>query len=326
MPARPLPLATHERFRTRDLDEARVRVADAFFPHELSLAKREKRIDARMNGAAFDRTGLYCMDYGGEVLIEADEWESCFVVPIPLAGAAQVSHRGERIVTTPELGFVLSPTEGVTMHWEAGTPHLVAWFDRAALEAHLGGLLGWEPRSPLVFSLGMDLTRPLARSWLSVVDMIRREAENDGDLLRRPPALKQVEGLLMTQLLLTQANNYTPALAGEPPRAAPAAVKRAVELIEAYAAQPVTVADIAGAAGVGARALRDGFRRHLDTTPTAYLREVRLERARAELRAHGPDTTTVADVARRWGFVDPGRFSRAYRRHFGESPSRTLRR
>ncbi|WP_433496355.1 AraC family transcriptional regulator [Sphaerimonospora sp. CA-214678] len=325
MPARPLPLATYERFRTRDLDEARTQVADAFFPHELSIAKRETRIDARMNGTSFGSTGLYFMDYGGEVLIAADEWESCFVVPIPLAGAAQVSHRGERIVTTPELGFVLSPTERVSMHWEAGTPHLVAWFDRAALEAHLGRLLGWEPHRRLVFSLGMDLTRPLARSWLSVVDMIRREAETGGDMLGRPLVLNQVEELLMTQLLLTQVNNYTPALAEEPPRAAPAAVKRAMELIEAHAARPVTMADIAVAVGLDARALRDGFRRHLDTTPTAYLREVRLERARAELRLRGPGGTTVADVARRWGFVDPGRFSRAYRRHFGETPSRTLR-
>ncbi|GIH67909.1 AraC family transcriptional regulator [Sphaerimonospora thailandensis] len=326
MPAQPLPLATHELFHTGDLDEARALVGDAFAPHELCLGRHQTRFDARMNGAAFDRTGLYAVDYGGEALVTAPAWESCFLVTLPLTGAVEVSRGREQVMTTPEFGSVLTPTERMSMRWMTGAPHLVALFDRWALEAHLGGMLGRELHRPIRFSLGMDLTRPLARSWLSIIDLLRREAETDGDLLSRPLALEHLEGLLMTQLLLTQPSNYTPALSLEPPCAAPVAVKRAMELIEAQAAEPLTVTDIAEAAGVGVRALQAGFRRHVESTPTAYLRDVRLERARAELTGHGPGTATIADVARRWGFVHLGQFSRAYRERFGEAPSETLRR
>ncbi|GIH67926.1 AraC family transcriptional regulator [Sphaerimonospora thailandensis] len=326
MSARSLPLATHELFHTRDLDEARAMVGHALAPHELRLGKHGTRFHTRMNGVALDRTGLYSIDYGGEVSIAADAWESCFLVMIPLVGAVEVSLGREQVMSTPRLGCVESPTECMSMRWLTGASHLVAWFDRWALEAHLGGLLGRELHRPLVFSLGMDLTRPLVRSWLSIVDMIRREAETDGDLLTRPLALEQLEGLLMTQLLLTQPSNYTPALSGEQPRTAPAAVNRAMELFEARAGEPLTVVNVAEAVGVGVRALQEGFRRHLETTPTAYLRDVRLERVRAELTACGPDTATIAEVARRWGFVHLGQFSRAYRERFGETPAETLTR
>ncbi|MFD0510441.1 helix-turn-helix transcriptional regulator [Streptomyces aureus] len=113
----------------------------------------------------------------------------------------------------------------------------------------------------------------------------------------------------MTQLLMAQPSNYTPALLGEQPRVAPPAVRRAMEIIEGHAAEPLTVAEIAECAGVGVRALQEGFRRHLDTTPLAYLREVRLDRVRKELLTSDPGVTTVTAVASRWGFLHPGRFS-----------------
>ncbi|MDY0913677.1 helix-turn-helix domain-containing protein [Rathayibacter festucae] len=39
-----------------------------------------------------------------------------------------------------------------------------------------------------------------------------------------------------------------------------------------------------------------------------------------------PARTTVADIARDWGFTRLGRFSGAYAARFGEYPSRTLQR
>lgn len=77
---------------------------------------------------------------------------------------------------------------------------------------------------------------------------------------------------------------------------------------------------------VSVRSLQEGFRRSLDTTPVAYLRRVRLEKARDELTAAEPGTTSVTEVATRWGFVHLGRFSSTYARAFGERPSETLRR
>lgn len=325
MPAQLLPLAAHERVHTHEVEEARAEVGRAFCPHELRVVERGAELDVRLRGESFDRTGLYCLDYGTEVSITPGALESFFLVQIPLAGSAEVSYGQEHIVSTPDLASVPSPTERLSMRWAAGSPQLIVWVDRLALEDHLGKMLGQQLRRPIAFSLGMDLTLPRARSWLAIVDLLRQEVDNGDGMLRQPLAVRQLEALLMTQLLLAQPSNYTPALLGEQPRVAPPAVKRAMELIEAHAAEPLTVEDVAEAVGVGVRALQEGFRRHLGTTPLCYLRDVRLERVRAELVARDPGSTTVTDVACGWGFFHAGRFSIAYRERFGESPSQTLR-
>jgi AraC-like DNA-binding protein len=57
-----------------------------------------------------------------------------------------------------------------------------------------------------------------------------------------------------------------------------------------------------------------------------YLRQVRLERAYAQLQAADPaGGSTVAAVARRWGWANPAHFAAAYRQRFGVPPSHTLR-
>ncbi|WP_433291778.1 helix-turn-helix transcriptional regulator [Actinoplanes sp. CA-030573] len=79
------------------------------------------------------------------------------------------------------------------------------------------------------------------------------------------------------------------------------------------------------AAHVSIRTIQLAFRRHLNTTPTRYLRRVRLHRVHHELQAADPTTTTVFAVASRWGFGDHSRFTAAYHHTYDTTPSQTLR-
>ncbi len=106
----------------------------------------------------------------------------------------------------------------------------------------------------------------------------------------------------------------------------PATMRFAQEWMIANAHRPITGTDVARAAGVKARALQATFQRHADTTPMAFLRQVRLHRVRAQLVAGDPTTTTVAATAGAWGFAHLGRFAAFYAESFGERPSETLRR
>ena len=55
-----------------------------------------------------------------------------------------------------------------------------------------------------------------------------------------------------------------------------------------------------------------------------YARNLRMQRVR-EMLENG-QAREVTEAALRWGFAHAGRFSIAYRRRFGESPSVTLAR
>jgi transcriptional regulator GlxA family with amidase domain len=95
--------------------------------------------------------------------------------------------------------------------------------------------------------------------------------------------------------------------------------------LEEHVAEDIGVADVASAVYVTPRALQYMFRRHLETTPMAYLRRVRLDRVHRDLVAGDRASTTVTATAAQWGFAHVGRFAVLYRETYGESPHVTLR-
>ncbi|MET3638259.1 helix-turn-helix transcriptional regulator [Curtobacterium oceanosedimentum] len=104
-----------------------------------------------------------------------------------------------------------------------------------------------------------------------------------------------------------------------------ARLRLALEYVHAHARDAIGTAEIAAAAGLSPRGLQQSLRRHLDQTPGDLLRSVRLDGARGDLLHGDRDDTSVADIARAWGFGHLGRFSATYRARFGELPSESLR-
>jgi len=87
----------------------------------------------------------------------------------------------------------------------------------------------------------------------------------------------------------------------------------------------IYVTDLCKVTNVSERTLQYAFQEILGLTPMAYLTRLRLHRVREDLRHAASRSTTVTEVATRWGFWHFGEFSGAYRRCFGERPSDTLR-
>ncbi|QYX58167.1 GlxA family transcriptional regulator [Roseovarius sp. SCSIO 43702] len=100
---------------------------------------------------------------------------------------------------------------------------------------------------------------------------------------------------------------------------APPKVRRAIDIMERHLEEPVTIAEIAHAAGLSQRQLDRLFRRYVRVSPQVYYRDIRLDRAR------GLVTQTempIAEVALASGFASPVYFGRAYKARFGLAPSR----
>ena len=136
--------------------------------------------------------------------------------------------------------------------------------------------------------------------------------------------LAQIEQLAAAVLLASHRHNYSQAQPARNSAVLPRHVRKVQEYLQAHAHEPVQAEQLAAIAGVSTRSLYAGFRDFVGASPMQYLRELRLERARAELL--GSDAANVAAVALRWGFAHLGRFSSEYRQRFGETPSETLKR
>jgi AraC-like DNA-binding protein len=130
-----------------------------------------------------------------------------------------------------------------------------------------------------------------------------------------------VSGMLATFSLTVEAGPVGGSGVG------PATIRRAVAFIDEHLADPLDTRTIADAAGVPVRTLQAGFHQHLGVAPMEHVRSQRLTAAHRDLLDADPaGTTSVAEVAHRWGFAHLARFAERYRLAYGEKPSETLRR
>ncbi|MCL2580948.1 MAG: AraC family transcriptional regulator [Streptosporangiales bacterium] len=316
-------LSRYQLTATTDLDEARVKVAEQFCPHELYLTHRGAHLNLVHNGAPIgENVSLSYMRYGDEVRIIPGTFDDFFLVQIPLSGTSLMRTGGGTVKTDRHRACVDSPTEPVDMLWSDGCEKFVVYMRRQAVEEI--ALARGEELAPVVFRPDLDLRSPAARSWLRLARLGLDELEAGGDLFRSPITASHFEQTLISGLLDLQPNSAVeveaPSVPGSP------AVRLVLDLIESEPDRPWRVAELAGAAGVSARTLQDAFRRELGITPLEQMRRTRMERARRDLLAADPQAGSVTEIAARWGFFHTGRFSQAYRAAYAELPSETIRR
>jgi transcriptional regulator GlxA family with amidase domain len=92
----------------------------------------------------------------------------------------------------------------------------------------------------------------------------------------------------------------------------------ATALMAANIEEPLTLSEIADAAGVSLRQLERLFHRYHDVTPAQHYLALRLRRAR-ELLAH--TSAPIMQITVACGFQTASHFCKAYRAQFGHSPS-----
>jgi AraC-like DNA-binding protein len=215
--------------------------------------------------------------------------------------------------------------------WTWGPKHSdVAVVDLATART-IGAGLADVPESQVRFSLSQPVDAARARFWSAAYDHVRDTLRTPDFGAFPPLLLGELLRSLVVATLFTFFNPAVEVLDGRPrPHAlgaSSAAVRRAVAFVDDNAHRDIGLVEIAAAAYMSPRGLQHAFRVQRGQTPTGYLREVRLDHAHRELQASNPARgDTVARVAARWGFGNPGRFAGLYARTYGASPSETLRR
>ena len=101
----------------------------------------------------------------------------------------------------------------------------------------------------------------------------------------------------------------------------PSGASDAEEFIAAHVREPITLSDVLVDCGCSQSALYYAFKTNRGYTPMQFLVARRLELARERLLNDPAGTATA--VALECGFTHYGRFVKAYRDRFGETPSAT---
>jgi AraC-like DNA-binding protein len=259
----------------------------------------------------------------GDVEIYADATTPCLVVLWTVEGRAESHVHGQDGLAAPGQMLIGSTTVAPVRVRTSDATMKSLVLDRTLLAKAAADLAPERP--PNVSFTGVE---PVSEGAGRALTAARRYVETvlaeDG---LATPLVLAAAGRLLAATALSAFPNAVGSSDGSHDRSDghPVLLRRAMGYMEEHAAEDLGIGDVASAVYVTPRALQYMFRRHLDSTPMAYLRRVRLDHVHRDLITGNRGATTVTATAARWGFAHTGRFAVLYRETYGQSPHVTLR-
>jgi AraC-like DNA-binding protein len=264
-------------------------------------------------------------DFHDDAWVNGGDRRPHYHVTLPAPAPAATSHSDFSGVAASGSFAVYLPTDKGRAHRPVGR-RLALMIDRHAIEDALADALGRPVTSPIDFHSRMPTETEGVRSWITMVSLFTQQLFEPGSVVHQPMVGLPFADSVVRGFLFAADHSLRAMLeagAIEPPSRA---IRGALDVIEAEAHRPLTVSELAAHSYVSVRSLQLGFRAHVGMTPMAYLREVRLRRARQDLLESDTSTDTVASIAFRWGFTNLGRFAARYATRYHEKPAVTLSR
>jgi len=310
------PLRRHVVLHTKNLAESRSLTSHIWSKHT-SRVIGGGAFESTISRLPLGRSWLCHVDCRSPMHVSAKGNRAKIIVYLPLAGSMKISVAGTKFSAVPG-GLALIPA-ATPMEFRA-TPIRCILLEIPASKLQrelcaLGCKDGAIP--PMAWNPGAAGARDIARTLEFVLEILSREDSGE----KSPVFLRHLELLAVGCLAeAVAARNGASLPAQHIGRVSPDEMREKI-------ADSLHVncgnAELAAYAGLTTRALQQQFLKHFNTTPATYVQEQRLAAARKALRDPGTKKT-VTRLASDLEFHHLGRFSTAYRRKFGESPSATL--
>jgi AraC-like DNA-binding protein len=238
----------------------------------------------------------------------APHWHDAYTIPVIVAGAEGYRYRGADYVAEAGSVPIINPGELHTgsKAVEAGWRYRVMYAPVDFIQA-LANELSGSPQALPWFAPGVIRDADLATRLAGA----HRLLETGSDPLAAEAAMLDALSTLLVRYAQTQP---------EPSRVAADDARVAImkERLTGDLTEALTLADVAGVAGLSPFHAARLFTRTTGLPPHAWRNQVRLQRALAPLRAG----VSVTDVAAASGFTDQSHFTRHFRRMFGVPPGR----
>jgi AraC-like DNA-binding protein len=243
-------------------------------------------------------------------------------ITIPVSRGFDVAQGRRLYHFEPGQGHVAARYRGVQYRPETGSSLVALNLDNALLVAHAAEpgmsreeVLDWLP-------VQLDLRKCAGAGFMRAFESVLEGLPETMRSSAWPSFSSEVESELAALLIEAcrgqagaPSSDKIPLVRGD----------RAEEFLRASLTEPVSLADVAAAAGISVRTLTRTFAHRYGMGPMRFLRNLRLDAVRRALLAARPGELGVTEVALRHGFTHFGRFAGQYRERFGEAPSHTLK-
>ena len=216
----------------------------------------------------------------------------------------------------------MNPGQSYRKHWGKESRQLILKLPQHAVERQARNDLESDRIQSVRFAPVVMNSAREAFSLVRYIGTICADLTDPNGLASSAAVRKTIESSILSAILATLANDHTDEFQLTALPAMPRYVRRAEAYLREHFSEPISLSALATAAGVSVRTLQSGFQRYRNTTPSRLLRDIRLDRVRAQILKGNASVTEAAFDA---GFQHLGRFARSYAERFGETPSETLR-
>ncbi|AKJ30261.1 helix-turn-helix domain-containing protein [Caldimonas brevitalea] len=300
------------RFATHALETWREMVWTHFLPLEVA-ASGPDTLRVRCTMVRFHDSTLAEVATGGHQVVRtpalaARTDAACFKVLWQLDGRSEITQGDARTTLQPGMWTVYDTSRAYSLAAAGGNRFITLLLPQS-------GLLGWDPRLQHLCGVALPLQGTAQVALGALRGLLRDRSALDP--LAQQTLQDSVLALVGAALRNTRLDDDEPAGEG--------AALRTLRSIQRHIAEhlgdPALTPDaLAVSFGMSRRTLYKLFDR-ARLTPQAYIREMRLQRARAWL-ADRRETRSVTEIACELNFADAAHFSRLFHQRFGLSPTR----
>jgi AraC-like DNA-binding protein len=243
---------------------------------------------------------------------------------LPSAGSmsAMIRDRSVAIDRNHALALSVPEVNAISYFGHGGHGHVTLEFDVPTVHRTLSDIFEGASLRAVELRPQLDLASPAGQMLKALAEAVGAGMRDAS--IRSEKSMALLGESILRLIFLNFPHGSSNRLRRHQRDATPRQIRDALDFMRANLHQPLTLSDVAAAAGISVRSLQYGFRRFRNVSPLAYLREIRLEAVQAELSSP-LNALSIRDVALKWGFAHMGHFAARYRETYGVTPSETAR-
>lgn len=232
---------------------------------------------------------------------------SAYLIHVILQGKGKLEINGETHYLQEGDAFALRPKEEAWYEADHGYPWTYIWV----------GFLGMKAEECMVnsgFDNGVHIIHNINHTLLQdyITEMIKTHKLSYSNSLRRCAYLQ-----MFFAELIDQYSDHIPKYETIENTPSAEQVKRLMAYLADNYKNQIRITELADSMGVNRSYLSNNFRRIVGMSPTEYLIQIRMEKAKSLLTK---TNLSISQIASEVGYTDQLNFSRMFRQRFGESP------
>ncbi len=316
-----------ERFevkKTRVIHEAAQVMSQLFGEHSIVVGGQDAaNFCLTYHAATLKEISFGYFDYRVRVELRNLSADSYYLF-MPTSGSGRFQQGSCEHKTSTIGAFIANPKTLFNLKLESDSPHLFLRFSPKLVEHQVSKVLGRTLKDSVHFECSFDLSKACSWRWHTAVQLLHEELYSQDSLSHNPLRIDALEEYLAATLLLLQDSNYSTYLQPVGIERSSRTLRLAIKYMQENLCEEITLEEIANDIGISQRSIQKAFRDELHSSPMTYLRDLRLDRIQLEILSSPDRAVKIGSIARKWGVNHYGRFAKAYKDRFGESPSETL--